>query len=960
MSINKKIFDLNAFSGTLAGSYLFETSNNGGGSYKLTLDQLSAFIGATETYSGLTTTAKTLVGAINEVKTAASYWTRNAGTSTLSPTTANDNLNIGSGSITSGAITASGNVIAYSASSLLKLGVNVSNPLAPFHLSNKGLQPISMYYTGYAPGIGFSDTDTYTVTRAAIGIAGSAADYITASSTFDMCFCAYTIGATIRFACGGSTQTFGIANNSLVFADAAGTHASFIQNGTLTSNITLTLPITAGTIALTSQIPAQYWDRTGIVIYPHNTGDTLNLGSGLLYSGTYYLNGDLHFGQSSTQTMYVGTASIQSNIIINHPNAYLQAYNVVIGNYASGYYGTISVPTLATSNRGWSLPDASGIIALTTDIPAATFTHSGSDTYMINTTDALGIGGTVSTYTNYVNLKAVFQANSGVGSRILLVGATGQEDFIFFDDGSAPGIQNGYVGYKPSTGVGRWGSNGIDTLIWNQNYITLIPTTTNFGISPSLNTQAATTYSFTAASKNYLTLSGNLTYTNNHVTMAAGSNTGAIYYNTCVGGNFTIRGGNARDSNNNGTAAATYTGGNVVIESGYGSYGGGLSTTPTAVSGDIIFNSYLSGWYGFNTLVELMRLKLINPTSSANRYAALGINTNAPVESLHVHNVTAYGGIAISGTGAALRYSDTSAFTIDRGDLGLATTANMWFSDSAQYDMCLRAASGQRLRLGAGSGGTTLSLDSSGNASIWNYLYIGGNSPAATGAGYFFSSTVGTLTSISSTIPVSLETSGTILSHNALVAASDSRIKTNVTPIDPDFALSQINQLVASTYTYIDTVQKGTRTKIGFIAQAVESVIGEAISQTNFVIPNVYTVSSEISFDAETKILNVKLSKAHQFSAGDKVRLITALYQNEYIVSTIISDTEFQIDNWNPVDFGDNPNSIFVYGKWVNDYRVVDDAQIGAVNVAATQALNSKITVLTQRIQGLEASVGIH
>ena len=86
----------------------------------------------------------------------------------------------------------------------------------------------------------------------------------------------------------------------------------------------------------------------------------------------------------------------------------------------------------------------------------------------------------------------------------------------------------------------------------------------------------------------------------------------------------------------------------------------------------------------------------------------------------------------------------------------------------------------------------------------------------------------------------SLYTSGSILSGQNLVVASDRRIKTNIVDVVDVSAMSVIQQLKPKRYNYIDVKNRGEAPVWGFIAQEVGEVLDYAVNKTSAYIPNVY------------------------------------------------------------------------------------------------------------------------
>jgi hypothetical protein len=192
---------------------------------------------------------------------------------------------------------------------------------------------------------------------------------------------------------------------------------------------------------------------------------------------------------------------------------------------------------------------------------------------------------------------------------------------------------------------------------------------------------------------------------------------------------------------------------------------------------------------------------------------------------------------------------------------------------------------------------------------------------------------------------VSIKTNSYIWSTQGFIAASDSRIKTNIQDIDNEIALHQLRQFKPKTYEYIDKVQKGNNTVNGFIAQEVAKVLSYAVSKQKEIIPSIYAIASIID-----GVLT--LEKPHDLSVGDKVKLIKQ--EGGELISTVkevINATSFTIQD--TIEDG----RVFVYGKEVSDFQTLDKDAIFTIGVAAVQELDRKVVALEKRIAVLEKMI---
>ena len=92
------------------------------------------------------------------------------------------------------------------------------------------------------------------------------------------------------------------------------------------------------------------------------------------------------------------------------------------------------------------------------------------------------------------------------------------------------------------------------------------------------------------------------------------------------------------------------------------------------------------------------------------------------------------------------------------------------------------------------------------------------------------------------------------------IAFSDERIKSNIVDINDTTALEQVRQLKPKYYEYKDTVNRGSISVFGFIAQEVKDVIPRAVSVADGEIPNIYEMATIISTSNTVTFTNFNTS----------------------------------------------------------------------------------------------------
>jgi hypothetical protein len=185
--------------------------------------------------------------------------------------------------------------------------------------------------------------------------------------------------------------------------------------------------------------------------------------------------------------------------------------------------------------------------------------------------------------------------------------------------------------------------------------------------------------------------------------------------------------------------------------------------------------------------------------------------------------------------------------------------------------------------------------------------------------------------------PVSIYADGNIIGF-AIWAFSDERIKNIQGASDGAADLKTLLGIEVTDYTYKDTIAKGTRPQKKVIAQQVEQVYPQAVSQSTGEVPDIYQ-------PATVKDGWVKL--ATDLKVGERVKLIGEKQKGVYPVLEV-RDGAFR------TDFQPEGDRVFVYGREVDDFRTVDYEAIAMLNVSATQELARKLDTKNAEIAELK------
>jgi len=197
---------------------------------------------------------------------------------------------------------------------------------------------------------------------------------------------------------------------------------------------------------------------------------------------------------------------------------------------------------------------------------------------------------------------------------------------------------------------------------------------------------------------------------------------------------------------------------------------------------------------------------------------------------------------------------------------------------------------------------------------------------------------------------MSIYASGRIMGQE-VDAFSDSRIKTGVTERSPVDDLGLVSRLRPVEYQYIDWVAKGPGSKTGFIAQDVSEVFPAAVRHVKDFVPDVYCHACVVARDEQQVYLSLPQEKEGIVRTGDRVRLYVdeALKVVETVVGRVAYDGFWVNSDAIPV----TDKTVFVWGREVDDFRVLCYEDIFTLNVGATQALKRQVDEQQETIQEL-------
>ena len=231
---------------------------------------------------------------------------------------------------------------------------------------------------------------------------------------------------------------------------------------------------------------------------------------------------------------------------------------------------------------------------------------------------------------------------------------------------------------------------------------------------------------------------------------------------------------------------------------------------------------------------------------------------------------------------------------------------------------------------GAGNTNASLVVYNTGtyNYSGYAYLVLNGTNPPNTGY----------ISGNSGNVNVSVYGYGRIVATAEVDIISDIRIKNVLGKSNNIEDLETIKKVEITNYKHIDMVKNTDKTYKKVIAQQIASAYPDAVSYHTEFIPDIFKVS-------ESKNNWIQLST--DLIVGDIVKLV--FEKEEKKVNVVeITESSFRVDDIIP------DGSLFVYGKQVDDFGVVDYDALSMLNISATQEIIKRLEALEKENQDLK------
>ena len=166
-------------------------------------------------------------------------------------------------------------------------------------------------------------------------------------------------------------------------------------------------------------------------------------------------------------------------------------------------------------------------------------------------------------------------------------------------------------------------------------------------------------------------------------------------------------------------------------------------------------------------------------------------------------------------------------------------------------------------------------------------------------------------------------------------AFSDLRIKEIKGTSDSQADLQTLLQIQVTDYYYKDKIAKGNKPKKKVIGQQIATVYPQAVSTHVDTVPDIF----------ESAIIeeNWVTLNSHNLKIGDKVKIFWNDNDSQLFTVEDIKTDKFKISL-------NHTGDIFVYGREVDDFHVVDYDALSMLHISATQELYKIIKKLEQKL----------
>lgn len=279
--------------------------------------------------------------------------------------------------------------------------------------------------------------------------------------------------------------------------------------------------------------------------------------------------------------------------------------------------------------------------------------------------------------------------------------------------------------------------------------------------------------------------------------------------------------------------------------------------------------------------------------------------------------------------------------------ISVGSTAGLHVLTNVNNVQARNGSDTSRLHLNFHGGSVNIGNVSNDNAKL---VVSGGTNLAQTYTSFLDNATAGFLGTASLAFDYSIDASNRIIAE-AYMVRSDERIKDIIGISNSAKDIDILNKIKITDYTLKDKIAFGNIAYKKVIAQQVREVYPAAISFQKEFIPNIYKASQKIGFDQESELLTITVQN-HELQKGDFVKLFFDQGEEHLLVEEVVNEHSFKVSYDKAVE------KLFVFGKQVDDFHVVDYEAIAMLNVSATQELAKQVKVLQKKNAELKAKMG--
>ena len=385
-----------------------------------------------------------------------------------------------------------------------------------------------------------------------------------------------------------------------------------------------------------------------------------------------------------------------------------------------------------------------------------------------------------------------------------------------------------------------------------------------------------------------------------------------------------------------GTSSSTALAGNTTTISGaqatsIGATATQLASTNSVVGGQVIEQALMKLKTDRITVTQAVNLDSMESNIATNN-AKQGISST---QSGNITTNNAKKGVSKTNyTGSSYNFN-----------VGLTTTSN----NGVVYYSTLFKFNPASTRLQLGNTTAVCSLHISTTSSVYT----------AGGAGYWYNGGHGAGYASAAGRNLGLKVEGTVWfsGNSGIHVTSDRRVKQNIVEVDDDLALQQLRAIDVMYYDYIDKENYSEGKTIGFISQQVKEVIPMAVQIQGDYLPDEMR-EAEVTFEPfattdedNTPIIKYKFAvdglsgNKYKFKMlnGDKVETVELEKDED---GKFTCDTKYD-------------ETVYVYGKWVDDFHILSKSKLFTVNFSATQQIDKNQIVLQQKVATLENELAL-